>query len=408
MTLFCFVSEIILSSVMGDVSVDVEENLTWYSALTTVKPNLTACGSHGEAFTAWWYRIFLGLICTVGVLGNILNLLVLSRHKMMRALDRLERSASHVLLAMACSDLGYCLVQLPTAVLADDFNYEPMSRWWVVYYRMYREHMIDTFMIISAWLIVILSVNRFIVVAQPLRATLLVSGSKTVIGICAVVIFGIITTAPNFLYLKISSCQMPTGEEAVKIGAGLDGVTGTQWRLLQHYRMRVWPILATFLPFAIMTACNIMLIFHLRRAMIARQACSASGNHRLQADLRTKNKIVATLLAVVLMYLIFVVPIEAMLYKNIFNSTWGYIVGKIFNILMALNFASNFLLYVMVNEKFRKIAFQIVCCKFPADNGNVYSTTTKATSLVKRGSLSPARSIAMTKLKVNNHRAVAL
>ena len=360
--------------------------------MSTNMTNAT-CHPHGRKFDHWWFRVLLTTVCMVGILGNILNLVVLTRHKMMRALDRLERSVSHLLVALALSDLGYCMVVLPGAFYSSDYNWYYYSQRFVGYYKVYTEHLQDVFMILSAWIIVILSVNRYIVVMHPLRAQSIVSGTCTAAGMCAVLLFGVVVTIPNFLYLAFKDCVNDSGEHVMGLTLGLPT---DQWRILRHYKMRVWPVFATFLPFAIMTVCNIAVTVGLRRSAEIRRRSSSFRNVRSPSSFNIK-KTTATLMSVVIMYLVLVVPIEGMLYTNIFRYHWGHLVGKVFTILVTLNFACNFLLYVMVYVKFRKIAISLLRMKFSTETKTrrLSISSTRTTSIMTRTSVDQQTSFAL-------------
>jgi hypothetical protein len=61
-------------------------------------------------------KIAAPLICTFGIGGNLLNLLVLTRKRLQCSMDRMEKSAHVGLVALALSDLLFCLFYLLTLV----------------------------------------------------------------------------------------------------------------------------------------------------------------------------------------------------------------------------------------------------------------------------------------------------
>lgn len=56
-------------------------------------------------------------ICAFGIVGNLLNLIVLTRKRLQCSMDRMEKSAHVGLVALAVSDLLFCLVYLMTLVV---------------------------------------------------------------------------------------------------------------------------------------------------------------------------------------------------------------------------------------------------------------------------------------------------
>ena len=52
-----------------------------------------------------WYEVVIPAVCAFGVIGNILNLVVLTKQRIDTKMDRLEKSATYGLIALAFSDM---------------------------------------------------------------------------------------------------------------------------------------------------------------------------------------------------------------------------------------------------------------------------------------------------------------
>lgn len=84
---------------------------------------------------------------------------------------------------------------------------------------------------------------------------------------------------------------------------------------------------------------------------------------------RQENKITSTLIAVVILFIICQTPAAVMLVVYIFydpdkNSASGAIMlglGNIFNFLTTVNASSNFLLYCVMSDKYRRTLFLTFC-----------------------------------------------
>jgi len=61
------------------------------------------------------YTVVIPLICVVGIVGNSINLVVLTSIVRNKPMDRMERSATMGLLALAVSDLFFCSAVIPLA-----------------------------------------------------------------------------------------------------------------------------------------------------------------------------------------------------------------------------------------------------------------------------------------------------
>ena len=56
-------------------------------------------------------------ICVFGIIGNLLNLVVLTRKRLQCSMDRMEKSAHVGLVALAVSDMMFCVFYLSTIVV---------------------------------------------------------------------------------------------------------------------------------------------------------------------------------------------------------------------------------------------------------------------------------------------------
>lgn len=99
-------------------------------------------GSSGENAqnSATWelllQSILVPSLCGVGVVGNALNIVVLTRQRMRRSV-RLPDQAVHVgLIGLAVSDMAVCLLTLPRAVLPEyKLVFDSRREFWALHYQ---------------------------------------------------------------------------------------------------------------------------------------------------------------------------------------------------------------------------------------------------------------------------------
>lgn len=72
--------------------------------------------------SASWFGVVIPLISAVGIGGNLLNVVVLTRRRLLSTMSQLERSVTHGLTALAVSDLLFCLVVLLHPVFYSDLE----------------------------------------------------------------------------------------------------------------------------------------------------------------------------------------------------------------------------------------------------------------------------------------------
>ena len=316
-----------------------------------------------------WFEIVIPIISFLGIVGNVFNLLVLTRRRMLSSMDRLEKSATYGLVALALSDMLFCVAVFPHAFIYEESYIVDGSHQYILYYKLYGIGLVNLFLMISTWLIVTMSINRYIVVVYPLHARSTLSTFRTVLVIILVYVISTILTLPYFLHHKIVQCldfdRIIQYEYQSRFKQNV-------MRGVLFYMKWIWPILAGFIPIGILAFCNTRLIWELNRATSTRKR-TAHG----QVVKESNHKVTLTLVIIVLMLLFLVSPSEILRYINPYKS-WGdtgHVVASITNVLQAINFAFNFILYCVVSATFRQTLKSMFtrCYKDGADKAEMQS-----------------------------------
>ncbi|KAK2139584.1 hypothetical protein LSH36_1709g00000 [Paralvinella palmiformis] len=309
-----------------------------------------------------WIQILLPVICSVGISGNVLNLIVLTRKRFCAPMGKLERSANLGLTALALSDMMFCVAVLPNVFLTEE-NREvaaapPRGRHLLMlYYRIYGISCINLFLMTSTWLIVALAIERYIVLYYPLKAKWLLSLKRTKVILVLIHVISALLTLPYFLHLRVTRC------------VGLDGLARHEilprWRAPHSlgglasniYILHIWPVVAVFLPLLVLFICNIRLVQGLRNVPTTRRLKCPGQKIR---DVNTR--ITLTLIIIVATALILVTPSEILKVINPYKrwGSWGAVVASIANLLQSVNFAFNFVLYCAIDRNFRQICRNVV------------------------------------------------
>jgi len=100
------------------------------------------------------------LICIFGVIGNIVNLLVLTRKRLLSSMKRMEMAVNISLVALATSDLLFCVVYLSVALIGDKASSAPGDNLFMLYCATYREPVINILLLSSTWMTVLMAVSR--------------------------------------------------------------------------------------------------------------------------------------------------------------------------------------------------------------------------------------------------------
>ncbi|GFO20754.1 FMRFamide receptor [Plakobranchus ocellatus] len=140
-------------------------------------------------------RIAMPTVCAFGIVGNILNLTILTRRKLKKSFRTLEHAANLCLIALAVSDLMFCIVAFPTMFLPENNRYASNTG-PLVKYRMYGTAVINVFIMESTLLTVTMSLERFMAICFPLRQDLYLTSRRIKYVIFCTVIFSILFNIP--------------------------------------------------------------------------------------------------------------------------------------------------------------------------------------------------------------------
>ena len=315
-----------------------------------------------------WVSIVLAVIGTFGVVGNVMNLAVLTRRRLNSTLDRLERSSNYGLFALAVSDLLICLVVIPHGFFMDTSHLVEEDQWFILYYKVYGVAFINLFIMVSMWQVVSMAVHRYMVVAYPLQVRVMLSKKQTFLSIAIVYTVSVILSSPHFIILKIDYCYH--GFESIKHYELRPLLSFAHY--LQVYVQWVWPVLAVFIPAIILLVCNCHLVNDLRHIMRSRKEIISQSQYSMTSigstmpsnQVPSPSTIVTlTLVMVVLVVMFFVAPVEVIRYINPYE-LWGeagHEIALTLNLLQAVGFASNFILYFAVNSRFRQTIREMFC-----------------------------------------------
>jgi len=83
-----------------------------FSASLNISGDPSTAETHTQNEKAW-LELIIPVISGLGVVGNLLNLLVLTRRRLLCTMDRLEKSATFGLVSLAFSDMMFCVAAAP-------------------------------------------------------------------------------------------------------------------------------------------------------------------------------------------------------------------------------------------------------------------------------------------------------
>ena len=186
-------------------------NSSSLSPLSSVTGHMTSmAASTKDSHNFQWYSVVLPVTTSFGVFGNLITLLVLTRRRISVGVHSSSRPANRGLVALAVSDLLFCISVLPFSFITDMSPTVPGSQKIRLYYRIYGTACIHLFLMVSTYLVLVTALMRFIAVSQPLHARrhFLLRFSRGVIF--GVYLLSTLLTLPYFLLFRVVEYRKPS------------------------------------------------------------------------------------------------------------------------------------------------------------------------------------------------------
>lgn len=321
--------------------------------------------------------VFVPVVSAFGIVGNLLNLIVLTRKRLSRSMDHMEKSAQMGLVALALSDMIICALYLfASSVVPSRVVYTPYDRLFALYFSTYQEALMNIFLLSGTWLTVTMAISRYLVVCRPMHARVFIGLRGTRAVLVGDFVGSLILNLPRFWH------YVPTRHPCSE--SGITAATVSPLRCPCFYHVKqigalyndkvfvftysiVTSIVGIFGPLLILTGCNVCLVWALRRSQQL-QKRSMAAPQALQTRAESRHRITPTLIALIVLFIVLVTPSEIVnFFREHIDSTSGFLIfktsTKIFNFLPLINFAVNFLLYCILNVHFRQTFRDVILCR---------------------------------------------
>ena len=305
--------------------------------------------------------ILMPIVCAFGVAGNLLNLAVLTRKQLVVTMENLEKSAHNGLVALAISDLFFCLLVLPNAFKergkftyhADDF---------MLYYNTYVFLPVVSLLIVcSCWLTVVMALARYFAICRPIHARAFISLRGTRVTLASVFVAAVVFNLP--LFFVYETLELPINGTDLESSSPLYVQTTTELFKQHEHGFYVaynvlHGVLGVVIPICVLAFCNFCLIGAVRRSSRLQRQHTAT---RKASD--NAQRITITLVVIIILFVLLALPAEALkLYEQLFppknhgKFAESLLTNTILNFMQSCNFAVNFVLYCTLNAQFRKTA----------------------------------------------------
>ena len=217
----------------------------------------------------------------------------------------------------------------------------------------------SVFGILSSWLIVLISIERFMAIRYPLKVHIYFSMKRTYIALS---ILKVLICMNSFYYIFAFSV-FDADDRPICHLHGLDEKVAFTITIIIS-------LLYSFIPFGIMTILNTLTVMKLK----SRQEFHARLQHNRQSTASRDRSMVAMMLSVCVLFALTTFPIIAVsvvtthvvtyikgvgIMGNSFNE-WSFVIAVV---LSNINNSMNFFLYCMTGSVFRNALFSLLKCK---------------------------------------------
>ncbi|XP_064100980.1 uncharacterized protein LOC135211626 [Macrobrachium nipponense] len=298
----------------------------------------------------WVQKVLVPLVMCVGVVGNSVSMVVLTRRKM-------RSSTNSYLTALAISDLLYLIFVFFLSLKHHPDMQHP--RHWLYWQHVrYALWLTDASSSTSIWLTVTFTIERYVVVSHPIKGKVLctVSRAKKFVVVVYCVCWLLTATTPHE-WIVVTKTRYPLQDPRLDLDYSALGRDPTY----RHFYYWFTAVTFILLPLCLLVVFNGFLMQAVRRSKQQRRRMTMVSK-RDHYSHQQEYKITVMLIAVVLLSLLCQMPTAVLLlYSTVYQPPQGtsaYAImrglGNIFNFLNAINAAANFLLYCAFSDKFRR------------------------------------------------------
>lgn len=309
------------------------------------------------------------LVCMLGILANMANIVVLNKKHM-------ETSTNVLLMWLAVADLCTMVEYTPFALRFYIFRdkvlcfLQTSSYGWICYLLFHANFSI-TMHSISIWLTIMLAFFRFLYIFFPHRGSIYCSIKHAKIVILTVYITAVIVSIPNYISNYYKTDVKTTHGQNVTIYDTRHRKDGG-FKVVFDLNYWLQAMLVKLIPCLLLTVLTIMLISALRRAHKRHMHLMSHGKND-DVEKHTEHlRTTGMLLAVVILFLITELPqgiltLLMIFYYELANELYNPL-GDILDIMALLNNAINFVLYCSMSKQFRDTFVDTFCHCFRERN----------------------------------------
>ena len=289
-----------------------------------------------------------GIIGIVGIIGNSLTFVVFWK-------GNFKSSTSFLFLSLSLIDSAVLLTVFASWIVFVDDNFDWLPHELNIYLDVCAFPLLYMAEAATVWVTVLIAVNRYIIVCLPLRASQWCTLSKVKKQLVVVLVLVVLYNIPQIVRFRVVHTTRNNGTSHVTY---IEVMGQKSFPQFYHVYVYILPIIALVsLPLCILTFLTIRLIK------------ATKAHRRMQAEMQRQNnhpdsRMTFALIIVVIVFIICKVPLFIFLAMTLLgrpSSVSECYMDIMYYTLIALNSAVNFIIYIVINRRFRNVLLANVC-----------------------------------------------
>ena len=319
----------------------------------------------------------LGIIVVVGIICNCLTFVVFRK-------GNFNSATSCLFLSLSLIDMAVLLTLFTCSIATLDVYID----WLPMDVSVYLGVCVWPLRLIAetatVWMTVLITVNRYIIVCRPLRASQWCTHSRVNIQLAVMLVLVVLYNIPQIVRYRVVHITRNNGTSYEAYWYVEHAMGDTFPKFYYVYDIIMNPIVLVWLPLLIISLLTVRLI----KAMEA--------HRRMQAQMQRQhsqpdNSMTFALVIVVVVFIIcrapFLIIVKVVSFLIGFSFVVTCYINVIYYTLIALNPVVNFLIYIFINRQFRNVLFANICKRrsaIPMVTPNVMAMPERETAIRER------------------------
>ena len=290
----------------------------------------------------------VGIIVVVGIIGNSLTFVVFWK-------GNFKSSTSFLFLSLSLIDSTVLLTVVPCYIVTLDYFVPWLPRDLGVYLVVCAWPLLFMAECATIWVTVLVAVNRYIIVCLPLRASQWCTLSKVKKQLAVVLVLVVLYNIPAIVRYRVDHITRNNGTSYV---ASIGFRMADSYPQFYYVYDNVLPVIVLVcLPLFILTLLTIRLIKAMKAHRRMQAVMQRQHNH-------PDSSMTFSLVIVVIVFIICRAP--HLIWSVMSILEWSSSGGKcylylMYFMLLTINSSVNFVIYIIINKRFRNVLLATVC-----------------------------------------------